>query len=126
MTISAAIAAVAELKPHAYDAERLIAWLHELDTILYAKFREESVIDWLPEAWEGYEENISRETELLAPAPYDIPLYTHWLCMKISLYNRELTHYNSEAILFAEARDALARHITRAYPSAQGSTHFRL
>ncbi len=126
MTISAAIAAVAELKPHAYDAERLISWLHELDTLLYAKLKEESVVDWLPETWAGYDADTGRETELLAPVPYDIPLYTHWLCAKVSLYNREMPHYQNETVLFNEAWGALGRYMTRAYPSVVKTTHFRL
>lgn len=81
---------------------------------------------WAEETWTPYASNISDSTVLLAPVPYDIPLYIHWLSMQISMYNREMMHYNNEAALFNMAWQNLADHLNRTFPPVAKATHFSL
>ncbi len=87
---------------------------------------DESPEAWVEDTFKGYDEDTDKNTELLAPVPYDIPLYTHWLMMKASLYNREINHYNSQTLLFQQAYDDLQRHIIRTFLPIQGVTHHKL
>jgi hypothetical protein len=81
---------------------------------------------WAEETWAGYTDSTAETTTLLAPVPYDRPLYIHWLCMQINLYNRELIQYNNEAALYTMAWDALANHLNRTFPPCALATHFGL
>ena len=76
--------------------------------------------------WTPYASDIAASTVLLAPVPYDIPLYIHWLSMQISMYNREMMHYNNEAVLFNMAWQNLANHLNRTFPPVAKATHFSL
>lgn len=92
---------------------------------------EDAPASWQEESWDktpydttavGYDE----DAVLLCPVPYDIPLYTHWLCMQISLYNREILYYNNEAALFNAAWTELANHLHRSFTPVSRATHFQL
>jgi hypothetical protein len=81
---------------------------------------------WAEETWAAYAPNIVPSTVLLAPVPYDIPLYLHWLSMQISLYNKEMAQYNNEAVLYNIAWQNLADHLNRTFPPVAKATHFSL
>jgi hypothetical protein len=84
---------------------------------------------WDEQTFAGYDsaaDGYDEETELLVIDPYGIPLYTNWLLMQISLYNREINHYNNQAALFNNAWSDYAAYIIRTYMPIQVTTHFQL
>ena len=87
---------------------------------------EESPEAWTEYTFDGYTETTDQNTLLLVPIPYDIPLYTHWLMMKASLYNREINHYNSQTLLFQNAYNDYQKYMIRTHLPIQGATHHRL
>lgn len=87
---------------------------------------DEAPASWRQEDFEGYTTTTDRDTELIAPEPYDEPIYTSWLLMQMDLFNREIDQYNNRAVLYNTAWDDLARHIMRTFMPVQEVTHFRL
>ena len=90
---------------------------------------EDAPDSWAAETWAGYDSTdnaFDEDTILLAPVPYDIPLYTNWLALKISLFNREIQHYNNESLLFNVAWGNLANHLVRSFRPVAKATHFQL
>jgi hypothetical protein len=84
---------------------------------------------WAEETFTGYDSTAvgyDEDTELLVLDPYGISLYTNWLLMQISLYNREIDHYNNQAALFNNAWSDYAAYIIRTYMPIQATTHFQL
>jgi len=84
---------------------------------------------WDEQTFAGYDsaaDGYDEDTELLVIDPYGIPLYTNWLLMQISLYNREINHYNNQSTLFNNAWSDYAAYIIRTYMPIQATTHFQL
>lgn len=98
MTISEVLEFVDELKPNQYlDAEK-INWLSKLDHTIFSEIistHENPSIT----SFDGYDEDVDRDTVLLAPAPYD-SMYSHYIESQIDLYNAEYTRYNNSASVF--------------------------
>lgn len=90
---------------------------------------EDAPASWEEESWTGYSTSdpaYDEDTVLLCPVPYDIPLYTHFLSMKISLYNREIGYYNNETMLFNASWRELENHLIRSFPPVARATHFQM
>lgn len=101
MTISEAIAEVDHLKPNMYGEKEKVRWLSRLDTRIQRDIldtHETSEDDGLPE-FDGYTDDTSGDTVLLAKEPYD-EMYVHWLSAQIDYANRELESFNSSNAMF--------------------------
>lgn len=97
MKISEILSRVDNLKPNDYEESEKIGWLSELDTQI-----KREVLDTYEGAenivFNGYDED-SKETELLAVAPYD-EMYLYWLHAKIDWFNGEFSKYNANISMF--------------------------
>jgi hypothetical protein len=87
---------------------------------------DEAPDSWQEDTFAGYTVETDTTTDLLAPEPYDEPLYTSWLLMQMDLFNREIDQYNNHALLYNTAWDDLARHLKRTFMPIQEVTHFRM
>ena len=104
MTISEAIKRIDALKFNTYTQTEKIAWLSTIDGIIKREIIDthedgESVV------FDGYDENTSTDTELLAPAPYD-DLYIKWLEAQIDYTNGEYGKYNNSKLAYNTAYTA--------------------
>ena len=105
MKIIEAINQVDVLKPNNYTQSDKINWLNTLDGIIYDTIilTHEDSDDVI---FDGYNDDTSLDTELLAKAPYD-EMYISWLESKIDYtngeygkYNNSITRYNDVFTLF--------------------------
>ena len=101
MKINTIIDRVDTLRPNQYSREQKVAWLTELDSLVWEQV---FLTHELPAgaAYAPYEPDADGETELLVPAPYD-GLYEHYLNAQMDMANQELGKYNNDAGLFDEA-----------------------
>lgn len=123
MTIQTAIERIDGLKPNKYTDEQKIAWLSELDGMV---FRELLLTHQQPQIieFEGYSET-DLETELLVPFPYT-DVYQHYLAMQMDLANAELQKYANDKILFNNAYNTYSDYYTRTHMPVQRVRQFRL
>lgn len=109
MTIQKALDLIDELKPSQVEEDQKIAWLSQLDERIFREILCAHEKDpGMPEEFTGYTPATDRETELLAPAPYD-EIYRFYLEMQIDLANMEIDKYNNSMLLYNNAWNELAR-----------------
>ena len=98
ITLDEAIAYFDEQCPNQYSRENKIAWISELDELLYEniiKNREKPPItEFTP-----YSEDSSSQTELLAPFMFK-EIYRYYIEKNIAYSNREITSYNNANTMF--------------------------
>lgn len=113
MTIIEAIEQVDLLKPNNYTQEDKIAWLSMLDGVIKTEIIDthEGAEDV---AFNGYGVDISRDTVLLAPAPYD-DVYVKWLEAQIDYANGELAKFNNSITMYNTAYAAFERYYNRTH-----------
>lgn len=113
MTIIEAIERVDSLKPNNYTQEDKIAWLSMLDGVIRTEIIDthEGAEDV---AFNGYGVDISRDTVLLAPAPYD-DVYVKWLEAQIDYSNGELAKFNNSIAMYNTAYSAFERYYNRTH-----------
>ena len=113
MTIIEAIERVDSLKPNNYTQEDKIAWLSMLDGVIKTEIIDthEGAEDV---AFNGYGVDISRDTVLLAPAPYD-DVYVKWLEAQIDYSNGELAKFNNSITMYNTAYSAFERYYNRTH-----------
>ena len=128
MTIREAIDRVDRLKPNSFTTEEKIAWLSDLDGMVY---RELICTHKRPEGMEemtfdGYSEYTDMGTQLLVPAPYS-DVYQHYMAAQIDLGNAELVKYNNDSTLYNNAYATYSDYYTRTHmPLDKGIRHIRL
>ena len=123
MTIIEAIEQVDLLKPNNYTQEDKIAWLSMLDGVIKTEIIDthEGAEDV---AFNGYGVDISRDTVLLAPAPYD-DVYVKWLEAQIDYANGELAKFNNSITMYNTAYAAFERYYNRTHmPLGTGFRYF--
>lgn len=112
MKISQVIATVNELKPNDYEKEK-INWLSTLDMQIKTE-----VLDGYEEnenlEFNGYDQDVSTETELLVPAPFD-EMYIYYLLAKIDYHNNEFDKYNINITTFDTLFDNYRRNYIRTH-----------
>lgn len=113
MTINEAINKVDTLKPNNFNEEDKIGWLSTLDFTVMREMVDtheggEGIV------FEGYTENTDRDTELLAPAPYD-EMYLRWLEAQIDYANNEFGKYNNAIAMFNTAYGAYNNYYNRTH-----------
>lgn len=114
MNIQEALDFADGLKPNMMPAQMKIAFLQEIDQLIYKeillKHEHTAEQEVLPE----YDTDTDRGTELLVPDPYSM-LYPYWLMSKIDLQNLEMDKYNNDRALFENAYNTMQDWWTRTY-----------
>lgn len=114
MNIQEALDFADGLKPNMMPAQMKIAFLQEIDQLIYReillKHEHTAEQEVLPE----YDTDTDRGTELLVPDPYSM-LYPYWLMSKIDLQNLEMDKYNNDRALFENAYNTMQDWWTRTY-----------
>lgn len=82
-------------RPNQYPASRKLAWLRELDGLLYEELLRPHELEAEPPA-----ERYGEDTPLLVGFPYGEQLYRAWLFTQIELSNGEILRYNQALSLF--------------------------
>lgn len=113
MKIIEALKRVDDLKPNDYTTEEKIVWLSNLDFMVKTE-----IIDTHEGGkditFNGYEEDVPPETEMLIPKPYE-ELYIHWLEARIDYANGEYTKYNNSITMFNNLYAAFGRYYNRTH-----------
>lgn len=128
MTIQEAIDRVDRLKPNSFTHEQKVAWLSDLDGMVYRELicTHERPAGMENMTFEGYTEGTPSSTTLLVPAPYS-DVYQHYLAAQIDLGNAELVKYNNDSTLYNNAYATYSDYYTRTYmPLDKGIRHIRL
>lgn len=112
MTIGEALERMDGLKPNTYGEDEKIGWLAALDARIHEEIRMTHEHGESEEGFAGYTGETDRDTELLAPAPYD-ELYLYYLESKIDYYNGEMGKFNNSAAMFNAAYADYANYINR-------------
>jgi hypothetical protein len=124
MTIQAAIDRIDSLKPNKYTVSQKIAWLSELDGMIFRELIEHHVHPE-PITFEGYEDCTPMDKELLVPFPHT-DVYQHYLAMQMDLANAELQKYQNDRLLFNSAYMTYSDYYTREHMPVQRVMQFRL
>ncbi|MBE6812166.1 MAG: hypothetical protein E7523_04715 [Ruminococcaceae bacterium] len=123
MTIRQAIARFDTLYPNEIPYEQKLAWLSELDGIVYEEilsFYKEAP----PTAFTGYILATPGDSQLLVPFPYD-KIYIEYLSSKTELVRGNAERYNNAATLYANTFDAFAADYNRTHTPLQNvQVHF--
>ena len=122
MTIIEAINKIDSLKPNTYTQDDKIKWLSNLDGIIKAEIIDtheggENVV------FNGYGYDVSVNTELLVPYPYD-DLYIKWLESQIDYTNAEYGKYNNSVTAYNTAYSAFERYYNRKHKPIQTKLKF--
>jgi hypothetical protein len=122
MTIIEAITKIDTLKPNNYPEIDKFRWLSTLDGIIKTE-----IIDTHEGGenveFNGYPEDISRNTALLVPYPYD-DIYIKWLETQIDYANAEYGKYNNSVTAYNEAYSAFERYYNRHHMPIQHKLKF--
>lgn len=120
MTIRQAIARFDTLYPNEITYEQKLAWLSELDGVVY-----EEIISQhegaLPTAFTGYILASPGATQLLVPFPYE-KIYIEHLCAMLELVRGNVERYNNAAALSAATFDAFAAEYNRTHTPLQNAS----
>lgn len=113
MTIREAIQAADAIKPNGYPEIDKVKWLSTIDGLI-----KKLVIDTHEGGdaivFNGYNENTSLDTELIAEKPYD-SMYVTWLESKIDLANAEYSRYNNAITRFNEMHESYSNYYNRTH-----------
>jgi len=101
MTVKEAIALVDRLKPNKFSEADKLKWLSDIDGLIVRELVDSHEDSPLEDEFEGYGVS-DKNTELIAPYPYDI-LYRWYLESQIDLGNMEIAKYNNSKTLFNNA-----------------------
>ena len=122
MKISEAISRIDTLKFNTYTQSEKVAWLSIIDGMIKREIIDthEGGEDLV---FNGYDENTSLDTELLAPTPYD-DLYVKWLEAQIDYHNNEYARYNISATAYNNIYHEFTKHYKERHVPKQRSTRF--
>ena len=112
MTIQAAIDMIDSLKVNMFPSHQKIAWLSDLDGMVWGEII--TTHEGIPEglAYESYDQNTSPDTVLLAPEPYT-DIYKHYMAMQMDVANRDTNEYAKDKMLFNAAWQTLCDYWNR-------------
>ena len=116
MTINEAIAKVDALKPNTYENETKIAWLSELDGIIYEeciRTHEGDEDIALPEY-----DAADMDTELIVQGPYS-DIYVKYMAAQIDYNNAEFGRYGNSVKMFNSRLDEFYSWYTRTHMPKQ-------
>ena len=112
MTIQAAIDMVDTLKPNMFPHHQKVAWLSDLDGLIWREIilTHEGVKPG--PIFDGYDQDTNPGTVLLAPEPY-IDVYKHYMAAQMDVSNRETGEYSKDMVLFNNAWQTLCDYWNR-------------
>lgn len=114
MTIQAAIDTIDTLKPNMILRSQKVAWLSDLDGLVWREIFTNS--EGIPEGitFEGYNDDTEPSVDLLVPEPYT-DTYRHYLALQIDNVTRETNEYAKDQILFNNAWQTLCDYWNRTH-----------
>lgn len=115
MTIREAITLADAQKPNQVGKELKVRWLSELDGRVMC----EIIAPLVEEPFAGYASDVSENTVLKVPYPYDA-IYPAWIAMNVARMNGESAKCNDYADVCEEQLDGFRRFYARTRP---GATH---
>ncbi|MBR1761966.1 MAG: hypothetical protein IJ731_01185 [Eubacterium sp.] len=98
ITLDEAIAYVDEQCPNQFTRENKIAWLSELDNLIFEKIIKDRENPEITE-FDGYDDETDGDTVLLVPFLYK-EIYRFYIEKNINYSNRELGAYNNAMQMF--------------------------
>jgi len=118
MKLQQAIDRVDEMRPNMQSRELKIAWLSELDGIIWTEIiekhhkkpGEEIRLCVMPE----YDSDTDPGKKLIVPAPYD-NIYLYWLMSKIDEQTMETEKFNNDRTMFNGAYESFSDFWTRSH-----------
>lgn len=114
MTIQAAIDLIDSLKPNMFSDQQKVAWLSELDGMIWREVIKTHEGYHAGIDFAGYDQDTEMDTVLLAPEPYS-DLYKHWLASRMDVSNRDNNEYAKDMVLFNNAFQTLCNYWNRTY-----------
>jgi hypothetical protein len=125
MKLQQAIDRVDMMRPNMQERELKIAWLSELDGLIWKELISKHVYyGWLPKMPE-YDRDTDPGTELLVPVPYD-NIYTYWLMAKIDEQTLETEKYNNDQAMFTASYESFSDYWTRTHMPLTRTRELRL
>lgn len=124
MTIQAAIDMIDTLKPNMFPALQKVAWLNDLDGMIYREIILTHHGAEQYETFRGYDQDTSTNTELLAREPYS-DVYRHYLAAQMDIANRESEEYAKDMVLYNNAWQTLADWWNREHMPIQRARELR-
>lgn len=106
VTIQAALDMIDTLKPNMFSTQQKVAWLSDLDGMVYREIilNHEGFEDMEP--FTGYDVETPNDTVLLATEPYS-DVYRHYLSAQMDIANRETGEYAKDMALYNSAWQTL-------------------
>ena len=125
MTIQEAIDRIDILKPNKFPDRQKVAWLSDLDGMVYREIllAHEGVEPGF--VFEGYHQDTPHDTELLVPVPY-VDIYQHYMATQMDIANMESSKYSQDMLLFNNAWTTFGDYWTRTHMPVQRVCQFRL
>lgn len=124
MTIQAAIDMIDTLKPNMFPALQKVAWLNDLDGMIYREIIRTHHGAEQYATFRGYDQDTSTNTELLAREPYS-DVYRHYLAAQMDIANRESEEYAKDMVLYNNAWQTLADWWNREHMPIQRARELR-
>lgn len=112
MTIQAAIDTIDTLKPNMFPRHQKVAWLSELDGLIWREIITAHEGVEPGKTFEGYDQETPAGTVLLVPEPY-ADVYKHYVATKMDIANRETAEYAKDNVLFNNAWQTLCDYWNR-------------
>lgn len=125
MTIQEAIDRIDSMKPNMFSDQQKVAWLSELDGVVWREVY--MTHEDMPQGivYEGYDQNTEPDVHLLVPFPYT-NVYQHWLAAKIDDKNRDTNEYTKNMVQFNSAWDTFTDYWNRTHMPRQVVAQLRL
>lgn len=125
MTVQEAIDRIDMLKPNKYPARQKVAWLSDLDGMVWREVILAHERDDLCDEFDGYDQDTPPDTELLVPVPY-VDIYQHYMATQMDIANAETNKYAQDMMLFNNAWTTFGDYWTRTHMPVQKVCQFRL
>lgn len=125
MTIQEAIDRIDTLKPNKFKAQQKVAWLSDLDGMVWREIilAHEGVEPG--KTFDGYDQDTDRATDLLVPEPYT-DIYQHYMASQMDIANMESGKYAQDTVLFGNAWTTLGDYWTRTHMPLMRVRQYRL
>lgn len=121
MTIQQVLDSIDECKPNTFSVPQKIAWISELDQMVFNELY--STHQGMPAGviFTGYDQDTPPDTVLLIPDAH-AEIYQHALARHMDSKNGELDKYNNNTILFNTTYQTFSDYWTRTHmPISQAS-----
>lgn len=114
MTIQAAIDMIDTLKPNMIPNHQKVAWLSDLDGMIWREIFMTSEGIPAGQTFDGYDQDTQPDEALLAPEPY-ADIYRHYMAAQIDTVTRETNEYAKDQMLFNSAWQTLCDYWNRTH-----------